>query len=108
MRRYKKDERSSEWHHRNEDSSKDDWWSAVDIRTRGSVEGLVWHQNCCGFSCKTDGELFLVRCQLGGDNNGFYFRELIEDAEDAAETAKGGARKELGERGAGSRGQRSC
>ena len=70
MRRYKKDERSSEWHHRNEDSSKDDWWSAVDIRTRGSVEGLVWHQNCCGFSCKTDGELFLVRCQLGGDNNG--------------------------------------
>ena len=74
--------------------------------TRGSVEGLVWHQNCCGFSCKTDGELFLVRCQLGGDNNGFYFRELIEDAEDAAETAKGGSRKELGEHGAGSRGQR--
>ena len=47
MRRYKKDERSSEWHHRNEDSSKDDWWSAVDIRTRGSVEGLVCQQSCC-------------------------------------------------------------
>ena len=91
-----------------EESSKDDWWSPVDIKTRGSVEGLILHQNCCRFSCKTDGKLFLVRCQLGGDNNGFYFRELIEDAEDAAETAKGGSRKELGERGAGSRGQRSC
>ena len=50
----------------------------------------------------------LSKSQLGGDNNGFDFRELIEDAEDAAETAKGGSRKELGERGAGSRGQRSC
>ena len=41
MRRYKKDERSSERHHQNEEASKDDWWSAVDIRTRGSVEGMA-------------------------------------------------------------------
>ena len=41
-----------------EESSKDNWWSPVDIKTRGSVEGLVLHQNCCRFSCKTDGKLF--------------------------------------------------
>ena len=37
----------------------------------------------------------------------FCFRESGEEAEDESETGKGAARKELGERGAGSRGQRS-
>ena len=54
----REEERSFEWHHRDEESSKDDWWSSVDIKTRGSVEGLVLHQSCCKFSCKTDGKLF--------------------------------------------------
>ena len=29
------------------ESGKDDWWSSVDIKTRGSVEGLVLRQSCC-------------------------------------------------------------
>ena len=40
------------------ESSKDDWWSSVDVKTRGSVEGLGLLQDCCRFSCKTDVKLF--------------------------------------------------